>query len=166
MPREYVEECETEGFGYESMTLSTDDVLPAEPRDTANDVVAARNELAKRVSWLALGDEGKRIKLVLEGVDEDDEMAAFEAWEAHLGRTLTFPFDARVAESRDGWVIREGDRLNVVGIAEVDDTHGVIVDVMRGRERYQFPLRDLEVVDRASANWRQVTDHATWFANR
>lgn len=166
MPREYVEECEKDGYGYEEMTLSVGDVLPAEPRDTADDVEEAQHEIAKSVSWIGLGEEGQRIKAVLEGIDEDDEMETFGAWEAHLRRVLGFPFEARVATSKDGWIIRQGDRLRVTGIAEVVDTYGVIVDVTRGKERYQFPLCDLEVVDRKSANWQLVKDHAVWFANR
>lgn len=166
MPRQHIEECETEGFGYEGMTLAVDDVLPAEPRDTEEQVEELQQEIAKSVSWLGLGEQGQRIKAVLEGIDEDDELEAFEAWEAHLRRALSFPFDARVAESRDGWVIRQGDRLSVTGIAEVVDTYGVIVDVIRGREHYQYPLCHLEVLDRKSANYLPVLDHAVWFANR
>jgi hypothetical protein len=165
MPREYIENCETEGFGYEEMTLSVDDVLPAEPRDTEEQVEEVQQEIAQSVSWLGLGEEGKRIRTVLEGVDEDDEVEAFDAWEAYLRRALSFPFEARVTESKDGWVIRQGDRLRVTGIAEVDDTYGVIADVVRDNERYQFPLCKLEAVDQNSANWQLLKDHAVWWAN-
>ena len=108
--------------------------------------VQQRPARAKSVSWLGLGEEGQRIQAVLKGIDEDDESEVFSAWEAHLRRVLGFPFDARVADSQDGWLLRHGDQLAVTGIAEVIDTHGVIVDVIRDSEHYQFLLCDLDVV--------------------
>ena len=166
MPREYIEESEREGYGYEDMTLAADDVLPAEPRDAARDVKRVQREIARSVAWIALGNEGVRIGVVLAGVDADDEMECFAAWEKHFRAVLTFPFDARVAESQDRGPIRQSDRLRVTGIAGAVDTYGVIVNVTRGGDRYQFPLCDLEVVDRKSANRQPVMDYAVWFANR
>lgn len=166
MPREYIEDCERDGYGYQNMTLSADDVENARSRDTAADVAEAQCEIEKTVSWIAFGEEGQRIRLVLEGIDEDDELATFAAWETHLRRVLSFPFNARVAESEDGWLLRHGDSLSVTGIAEVVEEYGVIVDVDRDGKHLQFPLCNLKTSDPKSKNWQPVSDHAVWFANR
>ena len=166
MPREYVEECETEGYDYSEMGLSVDDVVQTSPRDSAGDVERAQEELAQSVSWLALGEEGRRIKEVLTGIDEDDEWEAFKRWEAHLRDVIAFPLDARVAESQGEGPLDVGDRISVTGIAETVDLYGIIVDLKHGRKRYQFPLCDLEVVDKKSRNYQPVKDYAVWFANR
>lgn len=166
MPRKYIEECAGDGDFYREMALSVDDVLPVKPRDTAKDVEEAQNEIAESVSRPAQSEEVRRIQRVLEGVDEADELAVFKALETHLRHVLSLPFDAEVTNSETGWLIKYGDRLTVTGIAEVDDTYGVIVDVIRGDEPLQFPLCNLKVLDRSSSNWERVHDHAVWFADR
>ena len=55
-------------------------------------------ELGARTTWLHLGEQGKRIRKVVEGIDADDDMAAFSAWEQFLKQHLVFPFDATVFE--------------------------------------------------------------------
>ncbi|CAK8716278.1 hypothetical protein GMJAKD_05430 [Candidatus Electrothrix aarhusensis] len=65
--------------------------------------------------------------------------------------------------------------MTVVGIYEdeeeydiLDDTediYGVLVLLRHGREKYEFPLCDLEVLDKSSPNYQPVQDYAVWFAN-
>jgi hypothetical protein len=62
--------------------------------------------------------------------------------------------------------LHAGDRIQVIDISELDDLHGILVHVRAKREDYDFPLCDLEVVDKRSSNYQVVDDYAVWFANR
>ena len=120
----------------------------------------------KSHSWSWLGEEGKRIQEVLAGVDEEEEMEALEAWRNYLGKNLIFPFDARVSEHQERGPLQLGDKVSVKKISMVDDLYGIIVELRHGRKKYDFPLCDLEVVARDSADYQAVKDYCTWFANR
>jgi hypothetical protein len=118
------------------------------------------------VAWLHLGDEGERIQEVLGEVDPDDEDACLEAWFNHFEKTLTFPFDAILAESEHYGPIRTGDTVRVIALNEVFEDYGILVDVKKERRTYQLPLADLEVKDKHAPQYQPVMDYAVWFANR
>ena len=59
-----------------------------------------------------------------------------------------------------------GDRVQVHGISRSDDLYGVIVEIRRGQRRYDFPLCELEAVDKKSPNYQPLRDYCVWFANR
>jgi hypothetical protein len=166
MPRSVIEHCEDEGLDWRVMYVGADDVKPAPPRDTEEDVEDAIEEIESQSAWLFLGEEGKRIQKVLDGIDPDDEMEILEAWEEHLGKKLKFPFEAEVAEHVRRSVLRIGDRVTVKGIRDVDDTYGIFVEVTKGRDSYEFPLCDLEATDQKSKNYQLLRDYAVWYANR
>ncbi len=111
-------------------------------------------------------DQGRRIGQALAGVDADDEMAAFNAWEEYLKRHITFPFEAEVAEFQESGPLQSGDRVQVVYISNADDLRGVMVHVRSKGQDYDFPLCDLGVMDKASPTYQVVDDYAVWFANR
>jgi len=166
MPGSVIEQSEEQGLDWTKMYLEAQEIELTSPRDTEEDVARAIKGLSKEYAWSYLGEEGKRIAKVLGGVDEDDEMAALDAWEEHLSKSLVFPFEAEVAEFQDRGPLQAGDRVKVTGIGLVDDLYGVIVDLRRGRRKYAFPLCDLEVTDKHSPNYQIVRDYAVWFANR
>jgi hypothetical protein len=148
------------------MGVGLDDVEPAPARDSERDVQRALAEIDKHAHWLGPDDEDKRIQAVLDGVDPDDEMALVEAWEEHLEENLSFPFEAEVSEWQDRGPLRTGERVKVKSIVDADDHYGILVEVRRGREKFVFPLCDLEVTDKQSPNYQFVMDYAVWFANR
>jgi hypothetical protein len=121
------------------------------------------SELGEDWSWL--GEEGKRIQKVLAGVDEDDDTKALEAWQSYLEKALTFPFYAAVSEYREGGPLKYGDKVRVKKIAMLDDDYGLFVELRHGHKRYLFPLGDLEVTNKDSANYLPLNDYCTWFAN-
>lgn len=166
MPLAMIERCEEEGLDWQCMFLSVNEVEPAPARDTERDVKNAIAEILKHSAWLHLDEEGKRIQKVLDGINPHDMMAMLDAWEEHLDEKLRFPFEAEVSEWQDRGPLRAGDRVMVKGITLVDDLYGIIVAVRRGRERFDFPLCDLEVTDQDSPNYQPVKDYAVWFANR
>lgn len=167
MPVSMIEQCKERGLDWAEMGLDAREVEPAKSRDTEQDVAKIKAELANEYGWSALGEEGKRIRKVLAGVNQDDIMDALGAWEEHLEEKLTFPFEAEVTEFQERGPLRGGDKVIVAGISDVtDDLYGIIVDLKVGRRKYAFPLCDLEATDKKSANYQLVNDYATWFANR
>jgi len=166
MPLSMIEYCEKEGLDWLAMGVGLDDVEHAAARDSERDVERALAEIDKHAHWLGPSDEDKRIQAVLDGIDPDDEMALVEAWEEHLEENLTFPFEAEVSEWQDRGPLRTGERVKVKSIFEADDHYGILVEVRRGREKFIFPLCDLEVTDKQSPNYQFVMDYAVWFANR
>jgi hypothetical protein len=166
MPRSTIEYSEREGLDWRCMYLYAAEVEPVAARDTERDVERAVAEIEKHSCWLHLDEEGRRIQEVLDRVDPDDEMGLLTAWEEHLGKKLKFPFEAEVSEWQGRGPLRQGDRVMVKGISLADDLRGIIVEVRRGRERFDFPLCDLEVTDQRSSNYQPVRDYAVWFANR
>jgi hypothetical protein len=93
-------------------------------------------------------------------------MVGLDAWENHLAKHLSFPFEAEVSEYQERGPLQAGNRVTVQRISDVDDLCGVIVCLRHGRTQYHFPLCDLEVVDKQSPNHQLVDDYAVWFANR
>jgi hypothetical protein len=165
-PDAVIAQCVERGLDWTQMGLSTGEIVPADPRDSTEDVEKAIDELSKKHAWSWLGEEGERIRKVLAGIDPDDEMGLLDAWEEHLAENLGFPFEAQISEYQERGPLQAGDRLKVTGIGLVDDLYGIIVDVRRSREEFAFPLCDLEVVDKCSPNYQLVDDYAVWFANR
>jgi hypothetical protein len=88
-----------------------------------------------------------------------------EAWYKHLEKELTFPFEAELAEFEFYGPIRPGDVIRVLALNEVFEDYGILVDVKKGRARYQIPLADLEVKDQQIPQYQLVKDYAVWFAN-
>jgi Calcium binding len=164
-PAWVIEQCAKDGLNWAVMNLDIRDVEPATPRDQPKDVVKARERIAQQ--YPANEDEqDKRIAQVLAGVDPDGEMAALHAWDKYLARCLTFPLEAEVAEFQESGPFTDGDRVQVVHISQVDDLYGIMVHVQAKGGHYNFPLCDLEVVDRRSPNHQILDDYAVWFANR
>ena len=161
LPHEYIKESEEEGMDWAEMYLSADEIEPASPRDSEEAADQLKEEMESTSSWLGDGEEGERILKVIS--DADDEI---EAWNDHLAKVLTFPFDAEVSEPQDRGPLKCGDHVQVKGFSEADDLYGVLVNVTRGRERFVFPLCDLTVLDKKSPNYRPVKDYCVWFANR
>jgi hypothetical protein len=167
VPESTIVQSEEQGIDWRLMWLGIGEVEAAPLRDRPQDVAKAQQEIAAQSAWLWLGGEqGRRVQKVLAGIDEDDDVAAVEAWEAYLEQRLDFPFEAEVAEYQDRGPLQAGDRVTVTGISLADDHYGIIVSLRHGRQRYDFPLCDLEVSDKDSPNYQHVDDYSAWFANR
>ena len=161
LPHDYIKQSEEQGLGWSGMCLSVDVIEPASPRDSEKTAREVRNSMESTSHWLGDGQDGVRILKVI--ADAEDEI---EAWNDHLAKVLTFPFDAEVSEPQDRGPLDCRDQVKVKGIVEVDDLYGVLVNLSRGRERFVFPLCDLTVLDKKSPNYRPVKDYCVWFANR
>jgi hypothetical protein len=83
-----------------------------------------------------------------------------------ITKTLTFLFEAKLAESGDYKPIRAGYTIQVVGLNYIFEDCSILVDVKKDRRNYQLPLVDLRVKDNQASQYQMVEDYATWFANR
>jgi hypothetical protein len=163
IPQSYLEQSEIEGLDWQQFYLRVDDIQHAQSRDTQRDVDDVVDELAYRVFWVSLGEEGKRIQRVLSGAKNERE--AFAAWKEYLQENLRFPFKAEVSEYQDRGRLSQGDRITVREISVVDDLYGIIVSGKWGLQSIDFPLCDLAVIGEG-VNRQIVSDYAVWFANR
>ena len=166
MSGETIDQCEEDGLDWTKMYLHMDEVERASPRDSEDDVEEMIESLESEHGWSYLGEEGKRIQAVLNNAENGGEWAAFEAWETYFHQVLSFPFEAEVLEWQERGPLRTGDAVKVLDIEETEALYGVLVSLRRERERYVFPLCDLEVTDKSSSNYQPVKDYAVWFANR
>jgi len=167
MPASVISRCEEEGLDWTSIGLYPEEVERAAPRDTQADVDALIEKLTAEHAWDYLGVEGQSIHQVLRDVDEDDEMAAFAAWQKHLKARVKLPFEAEVTEWQERSPLQSGDRVTVVGFEDVDDSYGVLVKIKTaGHRTYAFPLCDLTALDENSASYTLTYEYAVWFANR
>lgn len=111
-------------------------------------------------------EQDKRIKRILEGIDEEDDIKAMETWTKYLKVNLQFPFEAEISECQEEGPLKAGYKLQVKGIEDFDDLYGVIVEATYKNRKYSFPLGDLEATDKQSVNYVPIDDYCVWFANR
>jgi hypothetical protein len=165
MPDYYIDQSDEEDLDYSAMYLSPDVVELTQARDKKEDVAETIETISKTHVWGWLGEEGKRIQKVLFYVNEDDEMEALEAWENYLEKTLSFPFDAIITGDPDKGPLQTGDKVNVKRISLVEEFHGIIVELRRGHNKYDHPLRYMEVINPGSSNYQPVNDYCIWSGN-
>jgi hypothetical protein len=166
VPPETIAECEKQGLDWTCHVFILQELESAEARDTPADVRQAVDELTKRHAWDWLGEEGKLVREVLQGIDPDDEFASMGAWYDYMEEHLTFPFEAEIDEFQERSPLQSGDRVRVYGLTDADEFYGVIVRLRKGREKYHFPLCDLEALDEDSENYAIIRSYRVWFANR
>lgn len=166
IPDLMIAKCEEDGLEWRQMYLQTTEVELVTSRDTEGDVAQIMSQIQAQHAWDHLGEEGRRIQQILAHVAPNDELAILKAWEAHLRKVLCFPFESEVTESQERSRLRDGDRVIVQGITDIDDLYGILVEIRHKREVHSFPLCDLEAKDTKSSNHGHVQAYVVWFANR
>jgi len=119
MPASAIRRSEEMGLDWTTMSLFPEEVEPAEPRDTQDEVDALIEELSSEHAWDYLGKQGQRIQKVLQDVDEDDDLETFEAWQEYLEAHLKLPFEAVVSEFQHRGPLQTGDQVKVIGLKGV-----------------------------------------------
>lgn len=165
MPDYYIDQSIEDGLDYSAMYLFPAEVELTQARDKEGDVEDVIEEIFKTHAWSYLGEVGKRIQKVLVDVEDDDEIAAFKAWENYLAEKLTYPFDAIITGGPDKGPLNSGDKVSVKKISHIEDFYGIFVELRRGSNKYDHPLCDLEVIEGELSNFQVVNDYSTWFAN-
>ncbi len=166
MPASAIRRSEENGLDWTTMGLYPEEVDKAEPRDTQADIDEIVEELSAEHNWDYLGKQGQRIHKVLQDIDEDDELEAFETWHEYLEAHLKLPFEAVVSEFQERGPLRAGDQVKVIDFEGVEDLYGVLVNIKASGNAYIFPLCDLKAANEKSDNFTLTDDYAVWFANR
>ncbi|MEN8906234.1 MAG: calcium-binding protein [Clostridiales bacterium] len=113
-----------------------------------------------------LDEQDLRIQKILKGINEEDEFKVFERWNNYLIKNLDFPFEAEISEWQECGPLKEGSIIKILSIDDFYDLYGVVANVTYKRSKYNFPLCDVEVVDKKSKNFGLIYDYSVWFANR
>lgn len=166
IPSGYIELSEQNRIDWKNMTLHESDVEKSEPRDKKENVKRVQRKLSDKHHWDWLGDVGKRISKILENVNPRDEMKCLQKWFEYLDKELSFPIHAIVSESANDWYINIGDRVLIKSLSAFVDLYGIIATIRINRKRYEFPLCDLEALDKTTTDSQLIDDYRTWFANR
>lgn len=161
----FIKNLERKGLGWDSMGVFVDQVERASARDSLMDVERAVEKISTRFQWAYLGAEGDRIQQVVHGAQDD--LAALKAWAKHLRAHLKLPFEAEATEWIEEGPIRDGDSLVVNGLERtIVDDYGILAKVETKAGDFVYPLCDLKVRNRKSANSQLLNDYGVWFANR
>ena len=166
IPSYYIEQSERDGFDWKNMTLYKADLEKTKPRDNKENVKRTQKELSDKHYWDWLGEEGIRISKVLDNVNPHDEMKCLQRWVEYLEKELSFPINAIVQDSKDNWMIKNGDYVIIKSLSHIVDMYGIIASIRLNGKKFEFPLCDLEVIDKKNANFQLIEDYRTWFANK
>ncbi|GAP62001.1 hypothetical protein ARMA_0424 [Ardenticatena maritima] len=168
MPARMIEECEENGMDWRTMYLAFEDLERAEPRDTEADVAATIAELERRHAWAYLGEQGKRIRRILKGIDPTDIEAALRAWQRFFKQRLRLPLNVVVFEPpppESGLALDDRVKLRAIRGATPDE--GLLAEVEKRRqERVQVPLFILQAAKESSKPAQWLDDYSTWWHNR
>ncbi len=150
------------GMPWSAIRLAVQDVLPTAARDREEDVVATRAALETQYSWLSLGEQGKRIRQIVNREEKHDFFSSLRVWHAYLEEHLAVPFMATVVEYQRG-PVKQGDEVKVIGMSILDDTSGTIVKVRQKRRVYHLPLHDIQATNAPAEIAQLIEDYAVWF---
>jgi len=166
IPSNYIEQSERDGLDWQNMTLYKSELEKAKSRDKKEHVKQIQDKLSDKHRWDSLGDEGKRISKVLDNVNPNDELKCLQKWVEYLDNELTFPIHAIVSDSEDNWLIKIGDKVVIKSLPHIVDMYGIISSIRLNGEKYEFPLCNLEAIDKTKADYQLIDDYRTWFANK
>jgi hypothetical protein len=85
------------------------------------------------------------------------------AWYMFLTKHLKFPFEAKVNLFSFSQNLKNGDEVKVLGINDMVDMYGVLMDVKFSRYKYQFPLVELIPTEIDSENFIIIEAYQTYF---
>ncbi len=162
MPSEFIEECIRDGFGFEEMNLSEDEVELAEARNQGPDRREAVQFIEQAYSWADFGEQGRRIKAVEDACEKD--YFIMQHWFEHLEDNLIIPCTA-IYRGDSNKKLRNGAEITINGFVDADDDYGVIGSAIYNRSWIQVLLCDVEPVEKTK-NTEALSDYAVWFANR
>jgi len=162
IPPAYIAGCEEWGVSWSFLQLAFQDVLRTTARDREEDVPVAIAAVETRYSWLSLGEQGERIRQIINHASMHNLFVFYEIWQAYLQEHLTFPFVAIVVEAQRGPIPQNAEVI-VTEISLVDDTVGIVVRIRIKRRVYHIPLCELRAINATAELKQLIDDYTTWF---
>ena len=164
LPEDYIlETLRSTGIeGFNHFYLNEEDVEPATARDTPADVEATLDKVYKKYEWKAWSSGNPEDEMLAKIMSELED----EDWFGYLEEHLTFPFQVEIRETHPRNAKEYGKKFKAYSFADDDEHYGIIVNGRKMRKGLNYPLCDLEVVDKESANYLPVQAYRIWFANR
>jgi hypothetical protein len=165
LPTDFIHKSNIEFLNWRLMNLAESDLDKTIPRDKKSDVKKTQDFISNNYFVTSLGEQGLRIAEILEGVDPNNELICLEKWLNHLDNKLTFPIHAVVIESEGISYINYDDKVLIKSLNDFDDLCGIIANIKFKGKKIEFPLCDLEVVDKYIADYQLIEDYRTWFGS-
>jgi hypothetical protein len=166
IPSDYIVQSERDGYDWQNMVLYDSDLEKSNPRENKENLKKVQDELSDKNYWASMGEQGIRISKILDKVSLFDEMKCLKKWVDYLDKELTFPVHAIVSDSEDNWLIKTDDQVLIKSLPHIVDMYGIIASIRLNGKKYEFPLCDLEVIDKTNKDIQLIDDYRTWFANR
>jgi hypothetical protein len=158
----YRKRCDRDGIKIEECVMKEDDLEP-----DAGGPLSIEQPTNIITHPLSIDNQDDRIRMVF-GLTTDDPLPE-DSWDAqqtyfkHLKADLKFPFAARFNDQAK----RRVRSVTVVGMCDefpVDETYGVMCNVLSGDRKAEIPLSELDV-DEGNHNYQTVDDYTSWFLN-
>lgn len=166
MPSIYRKRCERDGFEWDTVWLSEDDLEP----DTGEELQMERpTELVTRP--LAMNDQEDRIRAIFNLTADDPlpevEHTTLSVYYQYLVDHLSFPFQARYRPD-DGRAAETLHQVTVRGLYDLnnydaEESYGLIGVGLCQDKRIEFPIRDIDV-KRNDPNRQLLDDYKCWMA--
>ena len=166
LPDSFISQSENDGCDWKTMNLYESDVDKTVSRDKISDVKKVLDLLDEKYYWDSFGEEGQRISIILEGLNPSDEMECFQKWKSFLDTELSFPLMAIVKEPEDNWILKRGYKVQIKSLAGIVDLYGVLARLTSNSRSFEYPLCDLKLIDKKSADYQLINDYSFWFTNR
>ena len=137
--------------------------LKDEPDQIALEI---REKIGNEFYWTSFGKEGQEIQNIFSQY-AGKHISEMEIWNDYLKRNLKFPFEAKISEIQERGILREGTKVSVLKYVTFDDLEGIIVKIIYEKKEYNFPVCDLDVIDKKSNNYKlQVQRELCGFRRR
>lgn len=163
MPKKFIRESIKDGYEYTEMNLGENEVELTHPRDTVQDRTEVAEALEEENYWVDFGEQGERIKKILDACPYDD-FDIMTHWFEYLETNLDLPVRMKyVGNSNQS--LSNGAEILLNGFIDADDMYGVIGSAIYGRQRVQVLLCDVEVLEK-SKKTEALEDYIVWFANQ
>lgn len=152
-----------EGIDYGLITLYAKDLEKSTARDSEKDVEIALAELEEEFFWSDLGEQGERIRVILNTAKTKSEKDILKAWETYLKSKLKFPMEVIFVGETHG-PFKEGGRLSLMSIDSISDIMGIMGTAKLDKGNTSVPLCELDTESETEANLA-LYDYCIWFAN-
>jgi hypothetical protein len=152
-----------EEIDYTLISLYAHDLEKAEARDTEKDVELAIAELDEEFFWSDLGEQGARIREVLNTAKSKSEADMLKAWEKHLKSKLKFPVQVIYVGESTG-PFKEGAKFQLLGIDSISEIMGLMGTAKLDKGNSVVPLCDLDV-EIEGDDTESMYDYCIWYAN-